>query len=364
MRYIRLDIAHRMSSYPPFSLSKDAPLAGAPALSPQLQRDLTAFLAKRGGKRLKLWELASNLHCSVIGTCLDTAELRRLVSRCVEGGVSKESDHVVHGEAVLMAGQKSDAAKLLHKALDSRHEATIKAFDEARDAVEIGSLWERAKRGGDIPGAYWAILTHPATTDDLMRSVFGDVHMLSHLVGSANRAEIGRLAALEQENAELELKVYKQQDQLREVIAARDEAIKRVEAATISKSSSVASDADENAALRARVVELRERISVETGRREQAERRLEKEHTVLSETAAALRQAVEREHLLRERLEAAEMQMTLEASDGVCTAPVDLGGTRLLYVGGRTSQIHHIRAVAEQANAKFVHHDGGTEERK
>ena len=194
-------------------------------LSAKLQSDLAAFLTSRGGKRLKLWELAPNLHCSVIGTCLDTRELRRLLSKREAGDFGNESDHVVHGEAVLLAAQKGDVARLLHKALDSRHDATIKSFEDARNPVEIANRWERAKREGDIPGAYWAVLTHPAATDDLIRSVFGDVHMLSHLVGSANRADIRRLNVLEQEKADLELKVQEQQEQLREAIVARDAAI-------------------------------------------------------------------------------------------------------------------------------------------
>src|SRR5215468_4402580 len=36
-----------------------------------------------------------------------------------------------------------------------------------------------------------------------MRKAFGDVHMLSHMVGAANRADIRRLCRLEEENAAL-----------------------------------------------------------------------------------------------------------------------------------------------------------------
>src|SRR5262245_22548353 len=118
------------------SLSENG--GAASALSTKLQGDLTEFLAKRGGKRLKLWELAPSLHCSIIGTCLDTRELRRLLSRGTESDLRNESDHVVHGQAVLLAGQKSDVSKLLQKALDARHEAAIRSFEEARDPTEIG----------------------------------------------------------------------------------------------------------------------------------------------------------------------------------------------------------------------------------
>jgi len=38
-----------------------------------------------------------------------------------------------------------------------------------------------------------------------------------------------------------------------------------------------------------------------------------------------------------------------------------LSGTIVLYVGGRPNQVTHLRAVAEQAGAMLLHHDGGIE---
>ena len=64
-------------------------------------------------------------------------------------------------------------------------------------------MWSEAVRRGEIPGAYWAILTHPVTTQAIIREAFGEVHMLSHLVGSANRADLRRLCQLEAEKADL-----------------------------------------------------------------------------------------------------------------------------------------------------------------
>lgn len=75
------------------------------------------------------------------------------------------------------------------------------------------------ERGGAArrhPGAYWAALSHPATNDVLLREIFADVHMLSHLVGAANRADIRRLRQLEDENTELQAKVGRQQQQQRD----------------------------------------------------------------------------------------------------------------------------------------------------
>jgi hypothetical protein len=119
-------------------------------------------------------------------------------------------------------------AKLLHKALDRRHRIAINRFADAKSPNEVRALWQDAVERGEIPGAYWAALTHPATNDALVRNVFSEVHMLSHLVGAANRADIRRLRQLEAENAALQAKVQRQQAQLRDAIVAREATIREL----------------------------------------------------------------------------------------------------------------------------------------
>ena len=70
------------------------------------------------------------------------------------------------------------------------------------------------------------MLSHPAATDAIMRRAFGDVHMLSHMVGAANRADIRRLRQLEEDNAALSAKLEAQQRQLRDGFTARDDKIR------------------------------------------------------------------------------------------------------------------------------------------
>jgi hypothetical protein len=62
----------------------------------------------------------------------------------------------------------------------------------------------------------------------LLRDVFAEVHMLSHLVGAANRADIRRLRLLEEENAELEAKVARQHQQLCSAVVSRDATIQEL----------------------------------------------------------------------------------------------------------------------------------------
>jgi hypothetical protein len=90
----------------------------------------------------------------------------------------------------------------------------------------LRELWEEALKRGDIPGAYWAVLSHPAATEAIMRKAFGDVHMLSHMVGAANPADIRRLCQLEEQNAALAAKMEAQQLQLRDGFTERDNKIR------------------------------------------------------------------------------------------------------------------------------------------
>ena len=41
---------------------------------------------------------------------------------------------------------------------------------------------------------------------------------------------------------------------------------------------------------------------------------------------------------------------------------IDLCGRRIAYVGGRASAVGHFRAVVENLNGRFSHHDGGVDD--
>jgi N-acetylglutamate synthase-like GNAT family acetyltransferase len=151
--------------------------------------------------RARLQQLHSHLHCSIIGTCLSTAELRKIVAKLADVDVTRASDLEIHHGGVTVASDKL-GGKALTKALDKRHEAVIQQFAKAKDPDALAALWQQALQTGAIPGAYWALMSHRHVTPELRQRAFGEVHMLSHLVGAANRADIRRLAALELENSD------------------------------------------------------------------------------------------------------------------------------------------------------------------
>jgi hypothetical protein len=313
--------------------------------------------------RTKLWELRETFHCSIVGTCLSTAELRKVLGKLGLAGPD-ESDHDLHSRGVNLAGQNSPAAKLLHKALDDRHSLAIRQFGRAKEEAEVRALWREATLRGDIPGPYWALLTHPATSYELLREAFGHVHMLSHLVGAANRADICRLAELEAAKQELEQKAERQQSQLHAAVTTRDRTIHELQTALSAKiGQDVAATGDGgigDETLQRLVGALERRLSAESRRRAATDERLAAIQQDLARERRDHEAAIAREAVLRAELAAAEASLQ---SDAARADPErSLEGLSLLYVGGRPNQVAHLRALGERLGAAFLHHDGGIED--
>jgi hypothetical protein len=330
-------------------------------------RQIEEDLVLTGPGRRKIWDFATYLHCSIIGTCLPTAELRRILSKIGREDATISSEHDLHASAVRVAAQRHDGAKLLHKALDRRYRVSISQFDRAKTPEEVRATWKDAVQRGDIPGAYWTSLTHPATNNALLREIFGEVHMLSHLVGAANRADIRRLRQLEQANDELEAKVERQQQQLRTAIVSRETTIRDLRQALeeqISRDGNGAAkcSTDHDSTIWTDLVaDLKRRLATAASRCERLEVKLEELRSGLAAEHSARAESDRQNRELRQEVEAIEA--SLAAIGDTSEPPQRLPNLTLLYVGGRQAQIAHLRMLAERAGATLLHHDGGIEER-
>jgi hypothetical protein len=330
-----------------------------PAWTPRApSRDAAAKLASSCKRRTQIWDLHHSLHCSIIGTCLSSAQLRRLLVRVEVKDAATAGDHDLHMTGVLLAARSKAGGRQLQKALDRAHQSAINQFAKAKDAAAVAALWEEALARGDIPGAYWALLTHPATTDVMAKDVFGKVHMLSHLVGAANRADIRRLRQLEEDNAALIAKLERQQRQLRDGFLGRDETIRRLNATLARAANNAALDtAEDGRTLKEALAALDQRLAHETRRRERLEQRLGALSSALNAAERAQARAESELAALRQELDA------LPAQDLPDAAPdaLDLDGLIVVYVGGRASQAPQLKDLVESTKGRFLHHDGGIE---
>ncbi|WP_322030852.1 DUF2325 domain-containing protein [Paraburkholderia sp. J76] len=322
----------------------------------------------RARQRTRLVELDSHLHCSIIGTCLSTHELRKLVPKFARLDAQRASDLEIHHAAVELAIEGGAGSKALQKALDTRYAGAVRRFAAARDAQAVLALWNESLANGDIPPAYWALMTHPATTMEVRQAAFGELHMLSHLVGAANRADLRRLVALEAENAQLQARIERQQARLHEMSRERDAARHALDAQT-AQLAALRETTPQQAQLEALEEALAARdarLALHTSRREIAEQRANADAAALHTLRAQLDEA----HALIDalRAEVHAMEQTAQPNEDPQAhraLPVDaLKGRHIVYVGGRPGSNHALRRWVEAAGGELTIHDGGVEDRK
>jgi hypothetical protein len=318
-----------------------------------------------GSRRTRIWEFDASLHCSIVGTCLTTTELRHVLDKLKIGATA--SDHELHALGVSLAGRREAGAKFLQKALDRRHRVAVTRYSKAKNLVALAALWAESLKQGDIPGSYWAVLTHPLATEELAKQAFGDVHMLSHLVGAANRADIRRLRELEQQNAVLADKIERQQRRLQEGFVARDRTIQRLNemlAASDRAESPPAPAPNAEEAADGALRDLNRRFARETARRERSEARASQLAAALQKSDDALQRSERRSETVERELESIEAHLAAlaEPSTAGSADALDVSGITVLYVGGRAHQTPQIKGLIEGAGGRFLHHDGGLEQ--
>jgi hypothetical protein len=326
-------------------------------------------------RRTRLVDLDSHLHCSIIGTCLSTNELRKLVPKFTDLDKQHASDLEIHHAAVELAIDGGPGAKALQKALDARYSGAVRRFETAKTSEALLALWKDALKSGDIPPAYWAMMTHPQAVMSVRQVAFGDLHMLSHLVGAANRADIRRLVALEEENAALKDKIERQQGKLHELSTERDAIARHMTEQLAERSAKVqrAPDVSEGS-LEAEVLTLREaliardeRLAIHTSRREAAEQRAINEQSYARALSTRLDDTIATLNIVQAECAALEQAMLAQGQDEAGSRSADLenlAGKRVVYVGGRPGSNAALRQLVESAGGDFVVHDGGIEDRK
>jgi hypothetical protein len=245
--------------------------------------------------------------------------------------------------------------------LDDKHAVDIRRFSAAAsDATTIEALWEKAMENGRVAGAYWAVLSLHCPPPDLVTAVYGQIHMLSHVLGSYNRNAIQRLATAEKQVAELTRQRDAAQSAKLELERAKEKQIRdlkaelcRLRASGTGAGASIAADPRETVSLKARLARAEQRIVAERERRRAAEARLEQ----------------------FELLDADPPLPDLPLSDqpGPAMTPpappqprqeptINVAGQCVLYVGGRQALVPHIRSAIERRQGRLLHHDGGLEQ--
>lgn len=325
----------------------------------------TPSLATRTARR-RIDEVPSKWHCSLIGTCLTLSDLRKVTRKAAFNLPADADDYRLHGAVVQWAGKSVMLAKMLTKLLDKRFAPQINRFARATTVDALAEAWDQALDAGDVPGAYWALMTHPLECAALRDRAYGEVHMLSHLAGASQRVDLRRLSRLEEELAERDAEIRS--------LAAERTALREALAATERRAAEATLLARRAETLEQRVADLESEATLHALREDlrAARRRLDEREAVLARARQDLAEArADNERLdrlarhLTGRVADLDLRLREQAARHGRSAPPplpDLERRRVLLVGGKPNVVPHLDALVARCNGRFVHHDGGVED--
>jgi hypothetical protein len=350
--------------------------------TPILPRQLPSKTPPPVGKlRPKLWDLTPALHCPVIGTCLEVDVLRRM-ARSLGHDAGGLSDYEVHVSFVVAASSKNALSLVAQKALDRTHAAHLRRFSRARTTEQLAALWQQSLEEGDVPGGFWATLTHPRCDSPLRDRAREEIHMLSHQIGAGQRADLKRLTEALTGLKKLRVEMEEQQRRARHTIEDRERRIADLGSALDASKRQRHESLTELQRLRQRMDALGgttvfDQLTKLEERTRTAEQRQQALQAELAESRQACTLAREQTAVLEAecqgwQAECAALERLLAPSaegcnacdtrlDGVCP---DLCGRRILCVGGRSQLIDHYRDLVARCNGRFDHYDGGLEDNR
>ena len=221
-------------------------------------------------------------------------------------------------------------------------------------------LWDLGNHAAcPVTGVCWAVLTHARCTPELEFAVLGQVHMLQHQVGMAARVDQTRLQSLVQENQKLgdELILTQQRLQTATQEQAQRNALHEAERMQL-----------RGELIRAQTAQVQALAELDEMKRHSAHlplrQRLVEDNQRLLEHNQQLRRA------LNQATQAVPLSMPVCAVEPAPdTSPVrpdeglSMHDRAVLCVGGRTRVIPVYRELIEDKGARFLHHDGGEEDK-
>ncbi|WP_457325760.1 DUF2325 domain-containing protein, partial [Roseateles sp. P5_E11] len=308
-----------------------------------------------GSRRRRLWELGSHAHCPVIGVCVPLERVRILARKLLvlQGD---EDDYTLHCSLVTAAARRNAVSESLQKDLEQRFALDVRNAAQAKCRESLMSWWRNRAVQGEIAGALWATLTHARCDEWLEMRVLGQVHMLQHQVGAAQRMDLAAHRELSAEHQAL----------------ARDyaEVQQRVTGWSLERAREQQAWEQERMQFRATQISLQTQLAQAQGQLQhwQAARPDLPEREALRERLAeqlernlALQREVNRLASRTPTVADAAEPAAAWAEQEVRVETVKLEHRVVLCVGGRSGSVPQYRQAVEGCGAQFLHHDGGSE---
>lgn len=321
--------------------------------------------------RRKLWQIDPSWHCLVIGTCLTPDEARACAAKAGHETTGIEDFRMHHACVQVAADRSRPLARALHKRLEAKHARTVRAFERARTVAALGALWDGCRDAGTIGPALWALATHADLDEELRERTYGEVHMLQHAAGldhagtrrdrTRRDARVEALeAALAAERSDAATRL--EAERARRVELERELGAERARASPPPAAIRRSGDAEARTRLAERVDALGRANICQTGiidglRAREAEARVE------LAAAEAARDALAADLVRLEALVDGLLDARAAPASPARPTPRSLCGRCVLVIGGDPSQCRRYKALVEEADGTFLHHDGGKEDR-
>ena len=296
-----------------------------------------------------LWDFTDNAQCSVLGTCLSHKDLLKLARKLKLGIEPGVRDYEMHGYFVTAASKDNKATRFVHKLLDKRFKMALRHFSQIQDSDKIVDLWNSMKESGKIAAAYYAIMTIQSIPSEIRSDVFGEVHMLSHLMGASYRKQSIQVDNLRAQLGDVLQRSTKNETGYVNSLKWRDEKIKLLEDNLTKAQFATAKNNKTEKQNTNNEYKIRAAYVIDKAR--QRARESKNENMVLQE----------RIDFLEAHIEQFKQETTVKQSLSETTTnnPFPLDGISLLYIGGRNKQVAYFRKLAREAGGELIHHDGG-----
>ncbi len=324
--------------------------------------------------KVKLWHLDHIYHCAIIGTCLTMDEVKKIL-RQLHIGINGLPPYEIHTTIVTLISENNHPSKKVQAYLDKKFKLIVQETKKMY-AAELKGFWKASLYSGDIIGVFWAVMSHPESDEDMKRIFYGDIHMLSHLSGASNRADLKRLSLLEKERVNYESekrswevksnKLASDNNRLLNDIKGHHEQRSDLENRVYALKNSldqqmILQSTKERQELDNLVEKLTNKLdcqNTEMAKYQKNEQQSSKiiasqKQQILASCDQVLVYQNEVEYLQSALLEKSQSQCPLQ-KQGLC-------GQCVLYVGGKTNLIPFYRELVEEHSGIFIHHDGGLE---
>lgn len=326
-------------------------------------------LTSTGSRRRRIWDLAQQCHCTVVGVCLPLDTLRKLVNKSL-GGQTPSDHYEVHVGAVAECGHRSRLSELLQHELEQRYARMIQHFRGAKTTEALAQLWKKTVEQGDVAAALWAALTHPRCDAPLEEVICRNMHMLQHHASACVHADAAEFNALVEANANLARELSRVNDRSTRFMTDKSSEMERlgaqlmqVRAVNIRKDSQIAFLTAEMTELKASLPDfesgsrLLKKVEQMTVRQADLEGHISELRKKLALAIKSI-DAVNDESSPKSELEPIEQPE-------IQTSPITLylHQKTVLCVGGRSGNVASYRDLIERVGGRFAHHDGGLEDR-